>query len=116
MLKLCLVSILILFFLEANALTKSEARLVEIEKAAVEYEAVMVKQVLSQIYENIPVNSLVGGGEAEKTFRDLLLTEYAREIAKSGTIGVAKNLVADIKKTDSLYNKLLGGEDDKITK
>lgn len=108
MLKLFLASIITLsFIVSACAHDKLKAREMEMEKAATDYEAVMVKQTLSAMYENVPINSVTGGGEAEKLFRDLMLTEYSKEIAKSGQIGVAKQLVGTLKSKDSEYQKLL---------
>ncbi len=108
MLKLLLANILIILHcMPVYAVDKLAMREREIEQAAQEYESVMIKQVLSQVYESIPVNSVAGGGDGERIFRDLLLSEYSKEISKTGAIGISKSLIKDLKKKDAEYQKLL---------
>lgn len=78
----------------------------EMLKAAKDYESIMIHQFIKQMHDGIPVNSITGGGNGEKMFRDLLYAEYAKAITQKGGIGLADSIVKDMKKKDTLYNKL----------
>ncbi len=68
-----------------------------VKQAAQEFEAVFLGQMLRHMYEGIEVDEVFGGGYAEEVFRDLMLDEYGKTLAKAGGVGVA----------DSVQRKLL---------
>lgn len=61
----------------------------EITEATEEFEAVFISQMLRNMYSGIEVDPVFGGGYAEEVFRDVLLDEYGRVMAKSGGVGIS---------------------------
>jgi peptidoglycan hydrolase FlgJ len=63
-----------------------------VEKAAAaaqDFEAMFLSQMLKPIFNTVGADDEFGGGQAEETYRDLLVTEYGKQIAKHGGIGIA---------------------------
>lgn len=60
-----------------------------IEKTAKEFEAVFLSQMLTQMFAGIKTDGMFGGGYAEQMYRDLMIGEYGKEIARAGGLGIA---------------------------
>jgi flagellar protein FlgJ len=59
-------------------------------KAARDFEAVALGEFLKPMFETVtPKNGLFDGGEAEKTWKPMLIDEIAKRIAASGGLGLA---------------------------
>lgn len=58
------------------------------EEAAESFEAFFMTRMMESMFEGVSTDGFFGGGHAEKVFRSLLLDEYGKEIAKTGSIGV----------------------------
>ena len=57
-------------------------------KAAAEgYEATFLNQMFGQMFEGIPTDGLGHGGQAEETWRGMLINEYSKSVAKAGASG-----------------------------
>lgn len=69
----------------------------QIDKAAQDFEAMFLSQMLAPVFKGIKTDGLFGGGHGEDAFRSMLYDDYAKEIAKSGGIGIA----------DAVRNELL---------
>jgi flagellar protein FlgJ len=67
-----------------------------LDKAAREYESVFISQMLEHMFSGIEANEMFGGGEAEMTFRSLLLQEYGKTIADNGGVGLAQHLKREL--------------------
>jgi Rod binding domain-containing protein len=69
----------------AGAKTATQAH-----KAAVEFEAVFVSQMLQQMFTGIDTDKEFGGGNAEQMWRSQLLDQYGRMVAHRGNgIGIS---------------------------
>lgn len=64
------------------------------KESAEDFEAFFISRSMESMYEGVETNGLFGGGEAEKVYRSMLLDEYGKVMAKSGSIGV-KDFVMD---------------------
>lgn len=64
--------------------------------AAREFESVFLGQMLEHMFAGVRTDGLFGGGHGETVYRSLLLTEHGRSIARSGGIGVADHVMAEI--------------------
>lgn len=64
---------------------------------ATEFEQVFLSSMLNQMFAGLETSGPFHGGQAEETWRGMLVDGYAREIARSGGIGLA----------DSVYTQLL---------
>jgi Rod binding domain-containing protein len=65
------------------------------KRAAQEFEAVFLNQMLAPMFEGLSTDGLGGGGVGEEMFRPMLIDTYAKSIAQSGGVGVAANIVAE---------------------
>ena len=61
-----------------------------IEAASRDFEAMFLAQMLQPMFADLPTDGPFGGGPGEAAFRDLLVTEYAREMSKHTRLGVAE--------------------------
>lgn len=48
------------------------------------------------LFEGISTDGMFGGGNGEKVFRSLLINEYGKAMAKTGTVGVADYVMKSI--------------------
>lgn len=65
-------------------------------KAAEEFEAFFVSQMLNHMFSGIETDPLFGGGQGETVFRSLMADEYAKAISRSGGIGLADSVMGEI--------------------
>ena len=66
-------------------------------KAAMDFEAVMLTQVLNEMFAGVTADGPFGGGMGEEMFRGLMNQEIAGSIARQGGVGIA----------DAVYNELI---------
>ncbi|GAA0601732.1 rod-binding protein [Caenispirillum bisanense] len=67
-----------------SARTVEQAR-----KAAEEFEAMFIGQMLQHMFSGIETNPDFGGGAGEDMWRSVLVDQYGKEISKNGGIGIA---------------------------
>ena len=48
------------------------------------------------MFEGISTDGMFGGGNGEKVFRSLLINEYGKAMAKTGTVGIADYVMKSI--------------------
>jgi peptidoglycan hydrolase FlgJ len=58
-------------------------------KAARQFEASFVSELLGQMFENIPTDGPFGGGPGEEMFRSFMIDEYGKQIEQQGGFGLA---------------------------
>ncbi len=75
----------------ANGGTQASSR-----KAAEEFEAVFLTTMLEGMFEGLKTDAPFGGGNSEKTYRSLLVGEYAKQISKNGGLGMADQITRDL--------------------
>ena len=73
----------------------------EIERVAREYEEVAINKMLQQMNEGVKPDPIFGGGHAEEIYRDMLIAEHAKILAKSGGIGIAESIKKDMIKINN---------------
>jgi Rod binding domain-containing protein len=61
----------------------------KLDKAAEEFEAVFLSQMLSHMFEGVRTDGPFGGGKAEEMFRSFMVQEYGKVMAASGGVGLA---------------------------
>jgi Rod binding domain-containing protein len=71
---------------KAPAPTKDQAAAI---KAAEEFEAVFIAEILGAMFEGVKTDGPFGGGFGEDVFRSLLLDRYGRSLASQGGFGIA---------------------------
>ncbi len=65
-------------------------------QAAEEFEQNFLTTMLESMFEGLKTDAPFGGGHAEQQFRSVLLGEYAKDMAKSGGIGIADEVYREI--------------------
>jgi Rod binding domain-containing protein len=68
----------------------------DVGKAAQEFEAVFLSQMLGQMWQGVESDETFGGGEAENTWRGMMVEEYGKQIAKAGGLGLADQVKAEM--------------------
>ncbi|MEQ1930541.1 MAG: rod-binding protein [Parvularculaceae bacterium] len=77
-------------------LQTSAAVLRRAERAAQEFEALVVAQMLAPLLNSVETPAPFGGGEGEKAFTSLLHEEFARSMAAHGGFGIAEQVKAEL--------------------
>jgi Rod binding domain-containing protein len=82
----------------APATPAARANLAEVERAAREFEGMFLAEMLKPMFEGLSSDGPFGGGQAEETYRGLLVDEYGKAIAKSGGVGLADQIAREMLK------------------
>lgn len=67
-----------------------------IRRAAEEFEATFLAQMLQPLFQGLSTDGPFGGGPSEGVFRSLLLDEYARATARAGGVGIAQAIEREL--------------------
>ncbi|MDJ0607571.1 MAG: rod-binding protein [Kiloniellales bacterium] len=73
-----------------------------LRRAAEEYEALFLAEMLAPIFEGIETEGLFGGGSAEKIYRSLMVREYGRSLSESGGVGIADAVERELLKLQEI--------------
>ena len=65
-------------------------------KAAQEFEAVFLSQMVQQMNIGLKSDGVFGGGFAEQTYRSLMYQEVGRQMAQTGGVGIADAVYQEI--------------------
>ncbi|HBE03915.1 MAG: hypothetical protein A2096_12090 [Spirochaetes bacterium GWF1_41_5] len=63
-----------------------------LSRATQEMESLFVKMMLDAMRKTVVKSGLLDGGQAEEVFSDMLYTEHAKNISRTGSVGLAKIL------------------------
>lgn len=72
------------------------ASLAEVRKAAEDFEAVYVAQMLKPMFDSLPSEPPFGGGMAESFWRSMQVEEYGKAIVRNGGIGLADAVMREL--------------------
>ncbi len=87
--------------IQTSGLTKQQQAA---RTAAEEFEQTFLTTMLSSMFDGVKASAPFGGGHAEEQFRSVLLGEYAKDMAKTGGIGIA----------DDVYREILAIQEGKV--
>ena len=68
----------------------------QIDKAAEDFEALLLQQMFSSMWSSVPEGGVLGGGNESGFYRDMLNQELAKEVAHSQSIGLKKAFADDM--------------------
>ncbi|MBN8552498.1 MAG: rod-binding protein [Caulobacterales bacterium] len=68
----------------------------DIRRAAQEFEATFLSQMLQPMFAGLQTDGPFGGGNAEATWRGFLIDSMARQIAGGGGIGLADQVQREL--------------------
>jgi Rod binding domain-containing protein len=63
-----------------------------VAKAAGEFEAQFMSQMLTHMWQGIETDGYFGGGNGEEMFRGLMINEYGKMVTQSGQLGIAETV------------------------
>lgn len=61
----------------------------KIDAAAQDFEALFIAEMMRPMFDGISTEAPFGGGKGEEVFRGMMLQEYGKIMAQTGSIGVA---------------------------
>jgi flagellar protein FlgJ len=73
-----------------------DASVTSAKKAGEDFEAFFLSQSFEQMYSGVDADPLFGGGNGESIFRSMLIQEYSKVAAKSGTTGIGADVTREI--------------------
>jgi Rod binding domain-containing protein len=68
----------------------------ELRRAAEEFEAVFLAEMLAPMFESLDTEGIGGGGMGEEIFRPMLVERYAESISRAGGVGIADSIVREL--------------------
>ncbi len=68
------------------------------EKAAEQFESMLVKQMMDSMWSTVPKEGLLSGSNEESMYRDMLNEAIANSIAQGKGIGVKDVILKDIRR------------------
>jgi peptidoglycan hydrolase FlgJ len=75
---------------------QATANVAAAKKAAKDFEAVFLAQVMGQMFEGISTDGPFGGGQGEAMFRSLMMDEYGKQLSAQGGIGLAASVTRQL--------------------
>ncbi|NBB61417.1 rod-binding protein [Pseudomonas sp. ODNR1LW] len=70
----------------------------KIKETAEAFEASFLSQMLKPMFEGLSTDGLLGGGQAEATWRSFLLDEMAKKTVAAGGIGLTGSVMTEMLK------------------
>ena len=83
----------------ANRATPAPGRTADVaaaRRAAEDFEAFFVSQMLENMFKGVKTDGMFGGGQGEDAYRPLLFQEYGKIVAKQGGIGIADAVMREL--------------------
>lgn len=71
---------------------KNVKNLEKIEQTAQDFEAMFIAEMVKPMFQGISTDGLFGGGKGEEVFRGLLIQEYGKLMAQTGSVGIADHV------------------------
>jgi flagellar protein FlgJ len=73
----------------------------KIDKAAHDFESSFLQVMMGQMFDTVSTSSF-GGGEGEAAFKSFLTDAFAKQMTKSGGIGLSKQITHEMLKMQGL--------------
>src|SRR4029450_7585301 len=83
-------------------LTGAAKTAAQADKAAKDFEAVFIGQMVSAMFEGIKSDGPFGGGYGDGVFRSLMTEQYSKTIADQGGFGLAAQVKREILKLQEM--------------
>jgi Rod binding domain-containing protein len=65
----------------------------QLKQAAQDFEAFFLSQMLQPMFKTVETDEMFGGGQGEDMWKSLMVDEYAKQIAKTGGVGIADQVM-----------------------
>ena len=77
----------------------------EIEKAATQFEGLLVQEMIKEMWATVPKDGLLSGSSEEDTYQEMYRQALAQSIAEGQSIGVKDVIIRDIKAAEGRVKK-----------
>lgn len=88
--------------LAALAVQTEAQKRVQIKQTAQNFESSFLSVMMQSMFKGVDEDDPMGGGEGEQMFRSLLTEAMAKQVAKSGGIGLAPTIEREMLKMQGL--------------
>jgi peptidoglycan hydrolase FlgJ len=75
----------------------------KVQKASEAFEAVLLRQILEESQQPVFKSKLTGNSTADGIYRDMVVNQLADSISKSGSLGLAKSLNAQLQRQTTAH-------------
>ncbi len=82
--------------IQEASLKLANTRSEDVVKAAKDFEAIFITQMIKHMFEGVETDENFGGGSGEDTMKTLLFDEYGKTISNAGGIGIAENIQREL--------------------
>lgn len=82
----------------------TDAQREKIRKAAEDFEAVFITEMMRPVFEMQEVDPYTGGGREEAVYRSMMVDEYGKSMAHRGGIGIADHIEKELLKLQEAHN------------
>ena len=87
----------------AERVAKAKACKEEIDKAAEEFEAVFISQMMQHMFAGVTFNPMTGDkSPGDEIYKSLLIDEYGKMLTKAGGIGIADHVKREMLKVQEI--------------
>lgn len=83
---------------------KHAKMLEKIDESAQDFEAVFISEMMRPMFDTVETDSMFGGGKGEEVFKSLLIDQYGKIIAKTGSLGITDAVKAQMIKMQEAAN------------
>lgn len=84
----------------APATTLPPEQVAKTAKAAQEFEAMALGQMLAPMFQTVDsAHGALGGGTGEETWKPMLVTELGKQVARAGGVGLARPVMEQMLRT-----------------
>lgn len=80
-----------------------------IKKAAQDYEASFLSVMMAQMFKGVETEAPFGGGQGEEMFKSFFTDAVARQVAKSGGVGLSATVEREMLKMQGLQEEVPHG-------
>jgi peptidoglycan hydrolase FlgJ len=72
----------------------------EIERAATDFESLLLQQMLQSMWSTVPQNGMLTGSREETLYRDMLNEQLAQSMAENQSLGIKELIARDMRKSE----------------
>lgn len=76
----------------ARIAKSSASNMEQVDKAAKDFEAVFLSQMIEHMMDGVSLDPMGEGGASDEIYKSMLIDEYAKLMSRTGGIGVAAHV------------------------
>ena len=80
--------------------TQPERLKAQREKAATDFEALLLQQMVQSMWKTVPTEGMLSGSNEEGMYRDMLSEQFAQELAQGQSLGLKDAVLGEMMKEE----------------